>query len=115
MNKVIRDGKVAVLYSPDFGAGWYTWNIAYDEKNDPQSLLFDPILVELVENISGENKFDFVDRIEKRAEELVPNGYFGAADKLKIEWIPVGTQFVIDEYDGSESIRVKGEVPWITA
>ena len=26
MKKVIRDGKVAVLYSPGYGASWYTWN-----------------------------------------------------------------------------------------
>jgi hypothetical protein len=26
MEKVIRDGKVAVLYSPGYGAGWYSWN-----------------------------------------------------------------------------------------
>lgn len=26
MDKVIKDGKVAVLYSPGFGAGWFTWN-----------------------------------------------------------------------------------------
>ena len=26
MEKVIRDGKVAVLYSPGYGAGWsYSW------------------------------------------------------------------------------------------
>ena len=27
MQKVIRDGKVAVLYSPGYGAGWYTWSV----------------------------------------------------------------------------------------
>ena len=26
MEKVIRNGQVAVLYSPGFGAGWYSWN-----------------------------------------------------------------------------------------
>lgn len=26
MKKLIRDGKVAVLVSPGFGAGWSTWN-----------------------------------------------------------------------------------------
>ena len=26
MNKLIRDGKVAVLISPEYGAGWSTWN-----------------------------------------------------------------------------------------
>ncbi len=26
IQKLSQDGKVAVLYSPGFGAGWYTWN-----------------------------------------------------------------------------------------
>jgi len=43
MNKLVRDGKVAVLYSPDYGSGWYTWN-----PNNPE-LLFDPAIVQLVE------------------------------------------------------------------
>lgn len=25
-DKVVRKGKVAVAYSPQFGAGWTTWN-----------------------------------------------------------------------------------------
>ncbi len=43
MEKVIRDGKVAILYSPGFGAGWYSWN------TDHKELIFHPKLVELVE------------------------------------------------------------------
>ena len=36
IEKLSQDGKVAVLYSPGFGAGWYTWNMTV-----PQ-ILFDP-------------------------------------------------------------------------
>lgn len=43
MEKVIRDGHVAVLYSPGYGAGWFTWNENHKE------LLFHPKLVEMVE------------------------------------------------------------------
>jgi hypothetical protein len=42
MEKVVREGKVAVLYSPGFGAGWTTWGA-------PKELLFDPEVVALVE------------------------------------------------------------------
>lgn len=41
MNKLIRDGKVAVLYSPGFGAGWYSWH-------NEQKLVFDKDIVEAV-------------------------------------------------------------------
>ena len=43
MEKVIKEGKVAVLVSPNYGAGWYSWNSGYKE------LLFHPKLVEMVE------------------------------------------------------------------
>ena len=46
VTKVIRDGKVAVLYSPGFGAGWSTWN-----SHNPD-LLFDSIIVDFVLNKS---------------------------------------------------------------
>ena len=42
MEKVIRNGKVAVLVSNGYGAGWYTWNKAYPE------CLFDKKMVEAV-------------------------------------------------------------------
>jgi hypothetical protein len=29
IKKVIRDGKVAVLISDGYGAGWYSWNKKY--------------------------------------------------------------------------------------
>jgi hypothetical protein len=43
MKKLIRDGKVAVLYSPGFGAGWSTWNQELPE------LVFNPVIVDFVE------------------------------------------------------------------
>ena len=46
VDKVIRDGKVAVLYSPGFGAGWSTW--ADTDQRD--IALFHPKLVEAAES-----------------------------------------------------------------
>ena len=43
MNKLIRDGQVAVIYSPEFGGGWSTWN------PKPPGILFDPAIVDFVE------------------------------------------------------------------
>ena len=47
MEKVIRDDKVAVLYSPGYGAGWSTWC-----SNDDliETLLFHPLIVKKVES-----------------------------------------------------------------
>lgn len=115
MNKVIRDGKVAVLYSPGFGAGWYTWNtLRGDDEERGISLIFDPVIVELVEKRNGDNYSEINYAIENRAEEILPEGYFGGACDLKIAWLPVGTRFLINEYDGSESIQTEENL-WLTA
>jgi hypothetical protein len=42
MEKVIRDGLVAVLYAPGFGAGWFSWH-------DIEDLVYDPVVVDMVE------------------------------------------------------------------
>ena len=102
MDKVIRDGRVAVLYSPGYGSGWYTWNQEFPE------LIFSPAVVKLVE----QEKFD---ELETYMELKYPEVFKGGMMDLEIEWIPVGTEFRIHEYDGSESIEIKDELNWLTA
>jgi len=103
MEKVIRDGRVAVLVSPGFGAGWSTWN------RDVPELLFDPAIVQMVGDGTRH------DTIELYCEAKYPNQYFGGASDLTVVWVPVGTEFIIDEYDGAESIIFKNQEQWITA
>ncbi len=104
MEKLWRDGKVAVLYSPGFGAGWYTWN------TDHEAIIFHPRIVELVETNQRH-------KITKEfMEELgFPHIYCGGAEDLVVEWLPKGTSFQINEYDGSESIQTIDRTPWLTA
>ena len=102
MNKLVRDGMVAVLYSPDYGSGWYTWN-----PNHPE-LLFDPAIVQLVE----EDKFD---ELKTYVALKYPNIYEGGMWELKVAWIPEGAMFRINEYDGDESIELKDDADWFTA
>lgn len=98
MEKVVRDGKVAVLYSPGYGAGWYSWN------EGCKKLIFDPVLVEIVE--SGID----MGKIEERVKDLYPKEsiYTGGADQLEIAWVPEGIRFLIEEYDGWESLTILG-------
>ena len=105
MNKVIRDGKVAVLVSPGYGAGWSTWAYAGDEDNR-DFMLFDPTLVAMVE------RGDSVEAIESYVTAIHPHTYCGGADDLTIEWLPVGTAFRIHEYDGYESVEVRDDMIW---
>jgi hypothetical protein len=101
MERVIRDGKVAVLFSPGFGSGWYTAH--YIEE-----LLFDPSIVQWVE--AGE-----LDKIKNYMTLKYPNEYLSGLSTLTIKWIPQGTEFRISEYDGAESIKCKSKEHWITA
>ena len=102
MNKLVRDGKVAVLYSPDYGSGWYTWN------HDHPEILFDPAIVQLVE----ENKWD---ELETYVVLKYPKIFTGGILDLSIAWIPEGAIFRVNEYDGDESIELKDDADWFTA
>jgi len=94
MNKLNEDGKVAVLYSPGFGAGWYTWNYDYPE------ILFDPAIVKFVENKKWAELDTYVTL-------KYPEIYKGGMTDLEVEWIPEGT--------GSESIEYKENDHWMVA
>lgn len=98
LKKVIRNGKVAILYSKGYGAGWYSWNTRY-----PQCI-FSPEIVDLVEK----NEIYKIDK--EYCDKLFgvddnESFYSGGADGLTIEWLPIGTHFDIDEYDGAESVK----------
>lgn len=102
MEKLNENGKVAVLYSPGFGAGWYTWNMTV-----PQ-ILFDPAIVKFVEK----EKFD---ELATYVALKYPDIYTGGMKDLKVAWIPEGTLFRVEDYDGSESIELKESDDWLVA
>lgn len=99
VDKVIRDGKVAVLYAPADGG---VWGSAPRNRKVAETMIFHPRLIEAVEN--GTNSADSMQDIlwELTGEDV----YTGAAWHLEIQWIDQGTRFFISEYDGSESIVI---------
>jgi hypothetical protein len=102
MLKKTVDGKVAVLYSPDFGAGWYTWHNIVE-------LLFDPKVVDMVlEKTSAET-------IELYCKTVYGDHYYAGSCDLEVAWVPTGTEFIIEDFDGNESITFKDKVNWVTA
>ena len=100
MQKKTVDGLVAVLYSPGFGAGWYSWHSV-------EELLYDPRVVDMVlDKTSAET-------IELYCEEVYGNkSYYGGADDLQVMWLPIGTHFRIHEYDGAETLEIREEINW---
>lgn len=102
INKLLVNGKVAVLYSPGHGAGWSTWN------QEVPDLVFDPAIAEFVENEKWAELNTYV-------KLKYPGIYTGGMKDLAVTWLPVGTKFRIGEYDGNEKIEVKEEMFWLTA
>ena len=90
-NKVIRNDMVAICLSPGFGAGWSTWGDVSP---------FEPKVVEMIEK----GKRNEITEEWCKKELGIEYQYCGGASNLEIVWLPVGTKFSINEYDGSESI-----------
>jgi len=103
MEKVEKNGKVAVLYSPGYGAGWSTWNSEHAEV-----LCMDADIVSAV--LDGDNA-----RAAAIAAEKCPGIYIGGSEDLKVEWVEKGSAFEIEEYDGNESVHVMGDRTYLVA
>jgi len=101
--KLVRDGKVAVLIHQDYGAGWSTWS--YEKAEE---LLFDKDIARAV-----------LDKDFELAESITTQKYHDECllrlDKIKVVWIPVGEEFRLTEYDGYEHIHLKKHEHYYTA
>jgi hypothetical protein len=104
MEKIERDGKVAVLYSPGFNAGWSTW--AGDDQK--AALCMDARIVGPF--VAGDKAGAVA-----AAEAMFPDLYTGGADNLTVMWIEKGKAFEVEEYDGSESVHVLGDRAYLVA
>lgn len=116
VNKYYNDtkDKIAILVSKGYGAGWSTWN--------REELAFDARVVEFY--LMNKNKKD---KMEKQFSNVSPDiknqflnwgyndVYFGGFSQIQIEWIPIGTKFRIEEYDGYEYIVFEKNEKWLTA
>lgn len=105
MEKLInKNGEVAVLYSPGYGAGWVTWNVGY-----PQ-MVFEREMVEAVLEserlcLGDEEK---IEKLLPVAERLFPGACLGGINRLSVDWVRQGSVFKISEFDGFESIEYLG-------
>jgi hypothetical protein len=97
-----EEGRVAVMISPGFGAGWSSWGVLEQQE----AMLFDSRLVDYVLSQGTEGLGDY-------AESLGYTGYIGGASDVEVIWLESGTRFLIDEYDGSESIRTFDDLCYV--
>lgn len=102
--KYKRNGKIAVLISEGYGAGWYTWNTQYPE------ILFDVQIVDILLTYDIDEHFgDVQEKIKLICQLKYPDAYLGSVDGLRIHWIPEGTLFKVRDYDGGEHIEIFSE------
>ncbi len=109
-DRVVRDGQVAVLISPGFGAGWSTWA---DPEYMP-AVLFDPWIVDLLLSDQYRKKQKH-QQILAHCRLKYPELYLGGLDDLTVKWVPQGIWFRVREYDGNESVEYKETNDWIQA
>ena len=97
-----KDGKVAVLVSGGYGAGWSTW------ANDHSDFLaFDAGLVDMAERKAT------IPEVEAYLKSQLGDDYYvymGGWGDVEVEWLEEGTPFYIHEYDGSESLRTGADL-----
>lgn len=125
MEKVIKNGKVGVLVSPGYGAGFSTWGY-------PEEAIFDPTLIEMVEkkyNMEYQpNEKGGITQIRKvwdspeykqLTDDMIKycetkwEAYSGGVQDLEVVWVSEGSEFIIEEYDGSESLMLKENYNWL--
>lgn len=97
-DRCVRDGKVAVLVSPGYGAGWSTWC----DSDHQEFFTMDSGLVALSENKASEGD------VEQYVKTKLGPGvyaYYGGWDCVVVEWLEPGTRFCVEEYDGNEWLR----------
>jgi hypothetical protein len=105
--RLVRDGRVAVVISGGYGGGW----ASFEDDAERDLMLFHPRLVVAVEDKDDE-------AVLKWIRTHIPDHYYAAANtspRLSIEWVPQGEEFIIQEYDGAETVRVKTHMGWIKA
>lgn len=92
---------IGVLVSYGYGAGWSSWG-------NPLSCL-DKDLVAAFERDASEEE------ILKIAKTNWPDQYAEGLMQCRVEYLPEGTAFRIDEYDGYESLEVISSIQYIVA
>jgi len=121
IKKVVKEGKVAVLVSKGWGAGFTTWTTNWnpEDKNCLQQL-FDPTLVEMCKQLQSLKFFDrdrtgLLDQMLEYIQKTYPKAFVGGIEDLEVEWVPEGSLFRVNEYDGKEEVEYFEQTKWIKA
>lgn len=94
-----EDGKVGVLVSYGYGAGWSTWSYS------SEFFAMDKTLVQMkLDGATEEDVNTYLNTCD--IEESSTSGW----DDCEVEWLDKGQNFRIDDYDGNESLITVDEL-----
>ncbi len=101
MNKVIKNGLVAVVLSKSYKSGWFTIHRTIE-------LLYDPYVVNFIEKNP-----DFSESLEAayELEEYLDaaygyRDYYGDVTDLKIKWVAENLSFIVKDIYGWETLII---------
>lgn len=102
--RVVRNGQVAVVYSPDFGTGWTTEGF-YGKEDERLRRLYCPSIVYAIED--GDGTYEERNNAAREAalREFKADPFIVNRNDFAVRWIPLGVAFRVDVYDGSEGIE----------
>lgn len=95
------EGKIGIVYSPGFGAGWSTWGceeMALDQE----------IAVAIERGVP-------YSVLEDIAKKNWSEQYLGGLEDCVVEWVEPGTLFRIEEYGGNEGLVFFNEYTFLVA
>ena len=102
--KLIRNGKLAVLYSPGYGGGFSTWCYKHKVEIATDSRIVKRVLKEEEEEEFNEIKIEDLLKSLGYDESLGYN--VNAAKNLQVAWVPVGSLWCVEEEDGNEYVNI---------
>lgn len=102
--RVIRNGKVAVIYQPHRGLGWFS-------EHRIEALLFAPEIVELIEHDAPGSKIYEYCQKKNYGWRVMDTICYG----LSIHWVPLSEEFRVHESDDRETIVFKSTDHWFKA
>ena len=108
MNYYTNLDQVAIIIHDDWGSGWYSYHQNLE-------LLFDPQLAQALDNGDTAAARDRLDELMEEYPEFDYVFKHMNPAELAVEWVPRGRKFIIQEYDGQETVWLKDKIKWIQA
>lgn len=99
--------EVAVVYSPDYGGGWSTWRDV-----DPTDARVAVLTMTGAEATLGFMQYGEPETILFKDRKFYPYLPSETHDELDIVWLPAGTLYKVEEYDGAESVIRAQNMDW---